>query len=128
MEIESAIEKYYDYMRNDKHFSPHTFTAYSNDLQQLKIFLQKNYETFLVEEIKPTFLRSWIVSLMDAGITTRSVNRKITSTKRFFKFLKKNSWLEKDPTGKLLRPKEAKKLTIFVEEFSINNFIENYKF
>ena len=80
-------ERFVDYLSFEKRFSPHTVTAYSNDLTQFYDFLKADYDLSDIKEVNHTFIRSWMVKMMEQKITPRTINRKITTLKTFYKFL-----------------------------------------
>lgn len=119
-----SIKLFLDYLKYEKRHSHHTFTAYENDLDQFVLFGKKLVEDFSVESADHHLIRQWIISLMDAGITARSVNRKISTLKTFYKFLMRENLIEKNPTDRVILPKMAKKLPVFVQEKEINKLLD----
>lgn len=83
------------YLKFEKRYSKHTVVAYQNDLQQFSDYLNKIYELNLASQVRHTQIRSWLVSLMENKIEARSINRKISTLKSYFKFLMKIGSLEK---------------------------------
>ncbi len=116
------------YLKFEKRYSNHTIVAYENDLQQFSDYLNKIYEQNLASQVRHTQIRSWLVSLMEAKIDARSINRKISTLKSFFKFLMKTGSLEKDPMKKVQSPKISKRLPVFVEEKNIQDFISSFEY
>lgn len=119
-----SIKLFLDYLKYEKRHSHHTFTAYENDLDQFVLFGKELVEDFSVESADHHLIRQWIISLMDAGITARSVNRKISTLKTFYKFLMRENLIEKNPTDRVILPKMAKKLPVFVQEKEINKLLD----
>lgn len=117
------IRSFLRYIEFEKRYSKHTLTSYQNDLEQFEKFLQKEFEQ-KPEEANHAMIRSWIVSLIDQEIQPRSVNRKITSLKSFYKFLLKREHIEKDPTWKLHVLKTPKQLPHFVQEGDFNRMLD----
>ena len=117
-------ELFLSYLQYEKRYSQHTITAYENDLAQFILFGKKLVEDFCVEEADHHLIRQWIISLMDNGITAKSVNRKISTLKTFFKFLMREELIEKNPTDKVTIPKMGKKLPVFVQEKEINQLLD----
>jgi len=117
-------ELFLNYMKYEKRYSQNTLTAYENDLDQFILFGKKLVEDFCVEEVDYHLIRQWIVSLMDNGISAKSVNRKISTLKTFFKFLMREGAIEKNPTDKIAIPKMGKKLPVFVQEKEMNRLLD----
>ena len=104
------------YIKHEKRFSLHTVTAYESDLDQFFLFLETNYQIINIQEVNHSIIRSWIVSLMDSGISSRSVNRKASTLKTYYKFLLRQGAMNVNPMLKILSPKVSKRLPVFVEE------------
>lgn len=112
---DDPISPFIDYLGYEKRFSPHTLTAYRNDLEQLRDYLQKEYSTELPAATH-LVIRSWIAQLMEQGISPRSVNRKITTLKTFYRFLLRENLVRVNPMLKVQGPKTSKRLPVFVEQ------------
>jgi len=117
-------ELFLNHLKYEKRYSQNTLTAYENDLDQFVLFGKKLVEDFCVEEVDYHLIRQWIVSLMDNGISAKSVNRKISTLKTFFKFLMREGVIEKNPTDKIAIPKMGKKLPVFVQEKEMNRLLD----
>ena len=121
-------EAFTNYLRFEKRLSPHSVLAYSNDLDQFYSYLKKVYSLDDIKEVNHSIIRSWIVSLMENKISPRSVNRKISTLKSYYKFLLREKVLEINPMHKIQSPKNPKRLPVFVEESKMNALIEDVKF
>ena len=121
-------ERFLDYLRYEKRFSPHTLTAYESDLGQFVEFLQKTYDLSDPAEIRHTHVRSWMVDLMEKGNVPRSVNRKLSCLKSFFKFLRKQGDITTNPMLKVISPKTGKRLPEFVPEKAMSFLFEQVDF
>jgi integrase/recombinase XerC len=117
-------ELFLSYLKNEKRYSPHTIIAYENDLDQFISFGKELIGDFCVETVDYHLIRQWIVSLMDNGISAKSINRKISTLKTFFKFLMREGVIEKNPTDKVVVPKMGKKLPVFVQEKEMNSLLD----
>lgn len=117
-------EVFLNHLKYERRYSQNTITAYENDLDQFVLFGKKLVEDFCVEEVDYHLIRQWIVSLMDNGISAKSVNRKISTLKTFFKFLMREGVIEKNPTDKVAIPKMGKKLPVFVQEKEMNRLLD----
>ena len=112
--------KFIKYLSAEKRFSEHTIISYSTDLDQFSIFLSEEYQiSNEVSEISFQIVRSWIASLLEKGVTARSVNRKISTLKTYFKFLIRENVILESPMLKIVAPKSKKRLPVFIEENQI---------
>ena len=122
------FSSFISYLKFEKRYSGHSVIAYENDLLQFSEYLSKTYELNEASQVRHTQIRSWLVSLMEHKVGARSINRKISSLKSYFKFLMKTGVVIKDPMKKVQSPKTAKRLPVFVEEKNIGEFIASYPF
>ena len=106
------INFFLDYLIFEKKYSKHTVTAYQNDLQTFKTYCETIYGDGDLLLINYSQIRSWIVSLVDAGISNNSINRKVSSLKSFYKFLQKTDQLNTSPLLKHKALKVAKKVQV----------------
>lgn len=118
-------ESFIDYLRYEKRFSPHTVVAYKNDLDQFVLFYTEMVGDFDVKRVDAKLVRSWIVSLMEKNLSPRSVNRKVTTIKSFFKYLMKEEIVAINPASSLPLPKIRKKLPNFVDENSLHHLLDD---
>lgn len=114
------INRFLQYIRYEKRFSPHTILAYENDLKQFFQFQNKLYETDDPAAITHSMIRSWMVDLMEKEISPRSVTRKLTSLKTYYKFLLRSGSVKSNPMLKVQAPKTSKRLPVFVDENKMN--------
>jgi len=117
-------EQFVNYLQYEKRFSPHTVTAYSNDLQQFYDFLLSDYSISNIVEVNHTFIRTWLVKLMEANISARSINRKITTLKTFYKFLLREAIVSVNPMLKIIAPKNSKRLPEYVAQEKMNRLLD----
>ena len=122
------IDPFLNYIRFEKRYSEHTVTSYKRDLDQLLEFLETIYEIKSLKKVEYPFLRDFIVHLVDQGMSTSTVNRKIACFKSFFKFLLKREEIENNPTIKLRSLKKEKKLPVYIPENELNNLFDNFLF
>ena len=80
------IESFLDYLQYERNYSEKTVLAYGEDIKQLQEFAQEEYGKFNPLEVEAELIREWIVSLMDKGYTSTSVNRKLSSLRTFYKY------------------------------------------
>lgn len=118
------VQKYIEYLRYEKNSSSHTEISYFNDLKQLWQFVQDNYPEVLWLSLSEDIVREWVVELMEQGVSARSVNRKLSAVKAFYKFLVFKNYLQKSPINTLRGPKIKKKLPTFVVDHDLNLLLD----
>jgi integrase/recombinase XerC len=123
-----AIAKFIEHLKFEKRYSPHSLIAYEGDLKQWALFLHSEYEVTTLNEVNASFIRSWLVSLMEAGLEARSVNRKITTLKSFYKYAVRSNWVELNPMGKITSPKVSKRLPVYIEAEKLDSMLDNQIF
>jgi integrase/recombinase XerC len=124
---QTAIQHFLDYLKFQKRYSQHTITSYKNDLEAFFAFTQITFGDTDLPQISATFIRSWLASLKEAGITSKSINRKISCLKSFFKYQLKQQLIEVSPMSTVISPKLNKRLPQFVEKADMEtlfNYVE----
>lgn len=109
------VTPFIEYLGYEKRFSKHTLVAYEGDLTRFTAFLQQQYETG-PEKATHLLIRSWIAGMMEEKMSPRSVNRKITTLKTFYKYLLREGHVKTNPMLKIQGPKTPKRLPVFVEQ------------
>src|SRR5687768_15170481 len=110
------IQSFIDYLKFEKRYSAHTIRSYHDDLVQFFNFLDTEFKTSRLKEISQSFVRSWLASLKEDDITARTINRKISTLKSFFKFHLKQGGIENTPMFNISSPKMSKRLPVFIKE------------
>jgi integrase/recombinase XerC len=116
---------FFNYLTVERRFSKHTIISYKTDLSQFSKFIKDTYELEDIKEVSHLYIRSWVVSLMENGIDPKSVNRKITALRSFYKFLIKTEVVDKNPMLKIQAPKVSKKLPEFLDEKKMDVLFDN---
>ncbi len=124
----TPLNAFLSYLQFEKRYSAHTITAYSNDLIQFFDFIESQYDKFELEQVSGTMVRTWLASLKEAELTGKSLNRKISSLKSFFKFQIQKGLLTKSPMETVTSPKISKRLPAFVAENDIEQLLLNLSF
>lgn len=112
------LEQFLTYLTTEKRVSDHTSTAYSNDVETFLTFVAVETEQDL-KELTYQNVRGWIVELINNNNSNRTVNRKLSSLRTFFKWAQKNQIIDIDPMLKIKGPKQEKRLPEFVKEDEI---------
>ncbi len=122
--MKSTIDSFLDYLRFEKRYSIHTVTSYENDLRGFQNFMLITYQFDSVALIKHIHVRSWIVLMMQEKYTPKSINRKISTLKSYFKFLRRSKIVSKNPMLKIISPKIGKRLPEYVQESNIKKLLD----
>lgn len=117
--MRNVLSVFIDYISFEKRYSVKTVQAYTNDLEQFFSFIENTFSFVSIQEVKHTHIRNWISQLSDNGIGARSINRKISTLKSLYKFLQKNNYVAQNPMCKVISPKVAKKLPVFMNESTL---------
>jgi len=121
--------KFITYLSSEKRFSEHTIKSYTTDLKQFTSFLSSEFQIIdEINEISFQIIRTWIASLLEKGINPRSVNRKISTLKTYFKFLIRDGEIIENPMMKVVAPKSKKRLPLFIEEDQIASLLNEVQF
>src|SRR5687767_7828117 len=121
------IQSFIDYLKFEKRYSAHTIRSYHDDLVQFFNFLDTEFKTSRLKEISQSFIRSWLASLKEDDVTARTINRKISTLKSFFKFQLKNGAIEITPMFNISSPKISKRLPVFIKEKDIETLTKALK-
>ena len=121
------IKSFTEYLLREKNYSPLTIKAYQTDLEAFSTFIQSEYDTRSIEAINYAQVRSWIVSLVESGISNRTINRKTSSLNSFYKFLLKTETIVTNPMAKHKVLKTSKKIQIPFSENEMITVIEDLK-
>lgn len=121
-----GVKEFIDYLRYEKHYSELTVTAYQKDLEQFQAFLAVNYGINDILETKSAFVRDWIMELKERDrLSSTSVNRKLSSLRSLFKFIKRHDSSFTDPMIKIPALKTAKPLPIFFRESDVEQVLDS---
>ena len=111
------------FLQFEKRFSQHTVKSYNIDLKQFYLYFKLDTDEELIQKINHHDIREWIYSLSENKISSKSINRKLSSIKKFYKFLLREEILDINPFNKIISPKKEKKLHQFVQEEQIFKLI-----
>ncbi len=119
------IEKFLDYLQLEKNYSSNTLSAYKRDLIQYNNFIIENNGNLEIENADYKIIRSWIVSLVSSNISNRSINRKVSSLKSFYKFLIKTDTIKSSPLKAHSPLKQSKKIQVPFSQEEINSLLDS---
>ena len=130
---QSLIQAFLNYLTFQKRYSPHTIVSYQNDLAGFFDFIELQFGSTKIDEINASFVRSWLAGMKESGMESKSLNRKISSLKSFFKYQLKQGVVLTSPMATIISPKVKKRLPQYVAEkdiltlFSYVEFPDNWE-
>jgi integrase/recombinase XerC len=128
MLLVDSINNYLKFLQFEKLSSKHTVTSYQTDLLQLNSFLEIQYKTDDITKVNHLVIRSWLAHMLNEGISARSISRKLSTLRAFYKFLKKENIIINNPLTKVQAPKVEKRLPVFLEKKSIDRLMDEVEF
>ncbi len=122
------IDTFLNHLKFEKRYSPYTLIAYQNDLEQFFSYLISQFDAPAVPAITASFVRSWLAELKEDTISAKSINRKISTLKSFFKYQMKTGGLLQTPMTTVISPRTGKRLPSFVEEKDMVTLLQSVEF
>ena len=126
--ITHHIQDFLDYLKFQKRYSRHTLLSYENDLLSFHLFLEREIHETCIEQIKATYVRTWLASLKEVGHSSKTITRKISTLRSFFKHLVKKEVILQSPMGPISSPKNAKRLPQFVDKKDLDTLFTHVTF
>lgn len=123
-----VIQPFLDYLKFEKRYSRHTVISYETDLIAFFDYLQTQYGGLALDQVSHIYIRSWLASLKDAGLKAKSINRKISSLKSFFKYQMRAGALAQTPMTRVVAPKNEQRLPSFVADKDIRTLFQHVEF
>lgn len=120
------LNHFFEYLQLEKKCSAHTVTAYRADLTEFSNFISSEYEQEGIRDVNYPQIRNWIVLLVEKGLSNRTINRKVSSLKAYFRFLQKTKQLEVSPLAKHSALKTSKKIQVPFSEKEVENVLQNF--
>ena len=118
------LQPFVDFLRYQKRYSTHTITAYENDLIHFFDHISLQFGDTPLNKVSPVYVRDWLASLKEERLTSRSVKRKISSLRSFFKYQLKTGTIESTPMTNIISPKTGKRLPVFVKESDTKEILD----
>jgi integrase/recombinase XerC len=119
-----SIQSFLDYLKFEKRYSVHTLTSYQTDLIDFIDFLEKQFGAVSLKEVNHSYVRSWLAYQKEKGLISKSINRKISSLKSFFKYHLRTGAIEATPMAQVISPKIGKRLPVFVQEADTRKLVQ----
>lgn len=122
------IENFARYLANERNYSQRTVDSYTSDLVQFSDYVRSVDPEMTIQNADRDLVRDWMVSLMDTGSGPASVNRKLSTLRTFYKYLRLTGVVESSPAALVKGPKKPKPLPYFVRESDMDNILDNHDF
>jgi integrase/recombinase XerC len=119
-----SIQSFENYLALERNYSPHTVKAYISDLEAFALFCSEKYQTESLEEIDYSLMRSWLISLVEAGLSGRSLNRKTASLKAYYNYLLRTGQINANPLKGHKPVKSSKKLEVPFSEQEMDRLFQ----
>lgn len=123
-----VIQPFLDSIKFEKRYSPHTIRSYQDDLFQFFVYLQGQFGEIDLAGISSSFIRSWLASLKDQKLSSKSIARKISTLKSFFKYQIRIGLLLKTPVTNVSAPKIARRLPYYIEQSEMATLLRHVEF
>lgn len=120
---EPYLQQFLNYLRFEKRYSQHTVLSYQNDLEQFFAYLSADFDGPAIPHITSGFIRSWMASLKEENYTAKSINRKLSALRTFFKKQLKDEVIQQSPLTTIVTPKIAKRLPVFAPEAEMKGLL-----
>ena len=123
--MQELIRSYLSYIERERNYSSHTIISYANDLTQYCSFLQNEYPELVQDHgaVDMSVIRAFLGMLLENGVAKKSVVRKLSSLRSFYKFLVRKKIVVSNPTLNIVTPKVEKKLPQFVDKESMERVL-----
>ena len=122
------LKPFIDYLLLEKNYSALTVNAYQKDLEVFSEFIKVAYDTEAIKHVNYSQIRSWIVRMVEKGLSNRSINRKVSALNTYFKFLLKIGDIDQNPLSKHKALKTSKKIQIPFSELEITTVLDDLNF
>ena len=125
---QTSVTIFLDYLKFQKRYSQHTIISYENDLSDFLDFIEANYGNIALTEISTTLIRTWLANLKQDKLASKSINRKISTLKSFFKYQLRKETISVSPMINIASLKVSKRLPSFIEEKDMDTLFQHVEF
>ena len=114
------IAQFLDYLQKERRGSDHTIRCYKSDLNQMQRYMVEAYEVGDLTSIESEWIRSWVVELVKAGKSPRTIHRKVSVYRTFVKYARRQGIMTTNPAESVVLPKVEKRMPEVVPEHAMN--------
>ena len=122
------ISKFFVFLIKEKRCSEHTLRSYRTDITQLLLYMKETYDTEDLFSVESVWVRSWVVSMMKDGKSPRTIHRKVSALRTFFKYARRTGSMNSNPLDSVVLPKLKKRLPEVVPEHAMRELFDESVF
>jgi len=126
--VMNEIERFLEYLTGDKGYSPQTVSSYGRDLTLFHDFLRSLDEGLRWADVDRDLVRRWVVDELGRGVSPRSVRRRLSAVRSFYRYLMKLGICTRNPAHCVQNPKAGKPLPAFLKEAEMDRLLDNVAF
>jgi integrase/recombinase XerC len=123
--LTDTVQPFLDYLKFEKRYSVHTISSYEQDINSFFEFLEQTFGSMPMGNISPTFIRSWLAGMKERKMTAKTINRKLSALRSFFKYHLKRGAISQMPTFNVIAPKISRRLPVFMKESETKELLES---
>ena len=121
-------QDFIDYLKYEKRYSSHTVLSYHKDLDDFCQYLFSFYQIEKINQVSSTMIRSWLADLMNKGRSPRTINRKLSTLKSWFRYLQQVALIDKNPAVSIQSLKTSKRLPVYMDRQAMDVLFHNIDF
>ncbi|MEJ7767950.1 MAG: tyrosine-type recombinase/integrase [Chitinophagaceae bacterium] len=123
-----VIQPFLDAIKYEKRYSYHTIRAYHDDLIQFFDYFSFQFGLLEISQVTPPIVRSWLASLKDTGLSGKSISRKLSTLRSFFRYQMRTGAMETSPVLNITPPKIPKRLPAYIEQEDMVTLLKQVEF
>lgn len=117
-----------EFLKYEKRYASHTIISYEKDLLDFTGYLENAFEINALQDITPSLVRSWLAHLAENGLAARTINRKLSALRSWFKYLSRERAVSKNPLASIQGLKSGKRLPVYVERTAMDRLLHQLDF
>lgn len=125
---QAHTQSFLEYLKFEKRYSQHTVRSYQDDLTFFFDYLVITFGEIAVPDIKSTFVRSWLAKQKEEGASSKTLNRRISTLRSFFKYQLRQQVITVSPMTTIVTPKQSKRLPVYVEQKDTEVLFQHVEF
>ena len=122
--LTDTVQPFLDYLKFEKRYSAHTISSYQQDINSFFEFLDQTFGDMPMDRITATYIRSWLAGMKEKKMTAKTINRKLSALRSFFKYHLKRGAINQMPTINVIAPKITRRLPVFMKESETKELLE----